>query len=48
MTANILCVVCETIMGSLKKRKITPQDIEEYNGRFKCDCGGDGILVIVD
>ena len=48
MKANIVCEVCETILGDVVKNKITTADIEKYNGSFVCECGGPANLVIVE
>ena len=48
MKANIVCQVCEAVLGSISKKVINNDTIEKYRGCFTCDCGGEALLVIVN
>jgi hypothetical protein len=48
MKADIVCDVCGAALGSITKKKITSFDIENYQGWFKCECGGPANLVIIE
>lgn len=48
MKADIICEVCNVVLGSIVKKKITAADIEKYQGCFTCECGGPANLVIVE
>jgi hypothetical protein len=48
MKADIVCVVCEAILGSLSKKIINDRDIERYQNTCTCDCGGSVTLVITE
>jgi hypothetical protein len=48
MKANIVCQVCEAILGELSKDIIDDYTIASYQGCFTCDCGGPANLVIAE
>lgn len=37
---RIICSVCETEVGSIKKQEFSNKDLKGYSEMFICDCGG--------
>jgi hypothetical protein len=48
MKAEIVCQVCEAVLGTITRKVINDDVIESYRGCFICDCGGQANLVIVE